>query len=141
LFTAIDGGWVNRNGWVFSPTFEEDIVQLLEEEKNEYGAALKHNALAKSGISERLLNEHLTREPGQKVISIKDCLIIDAGAHNSRPVALLPIHGEPQGVSLDSLRSQAARLRVTETSIRAYASSDGLELVAGPVRPAKPAIG
>ncbi|WLP87068.1 hypothetical protein Q9G90_12365 [Corynebacterium stationis] len=37
LFTAIDGGWVIRNGWVFSPTFKEDIAQLLEEEKNEYG--------------------------------------------------------------------------------------------------------
>jgi len=119
LFTAIDGGWVNRNGWVFSPTFEEDIAQLLEEEKNEYGVALKHNALAKSGISERLLNEYLTRELGQKVISIKDCLIIDAGAHNSRAVALLSIHGEPQGVSLDYLRSQAGRLRVNENSIRA----------------------
>ena len=118
LFTAIDGGWVIRNGWVFSPTFEEDIAQLLEEEKNEYGVALKHNALAKSGISERLLNEYLTRELSQKVISIKDYLIFDAGSHNSRAVALLSIHGEPQGVSLDYLLSRAGRLRVNENSIR-----------------------
>lgn len=117
-FTAIDGGWVIRNGWVFSPTFEEDIAQLLEEEKNEYGVALKHNALAKSGISERLLNEYLTRELSQKVISIKDYLIFDAGSHNSRAVALLSIHGEPQGVSLDYLLSRAGRLRVNENSIR-----------------------
>jgi DNA polymerase-3 subunit epsilon len=47
--------------------------------------------LAKSGISERLLNEYLTRELGQKVISIKDYLIIDAGSHKSRTVALLSI--------------------------------------------------
>ena len=101
-----------------SPTFEEDIAQLLEEEKNEYGVALKHNALAKSGISERLLNEYLTRELSQKVISIKDYLIFDAGSHNSRAVALLSIHGEPQGISLDYLLSRAGRLRVNENSIR-----------------------
>ena len=138
LFTAIDGGWVIRNGWVFSPTFEEDIAQLLEEEKNEYGVALKHNVLAKSGISERLLNEYLTRDLGQKVISIKDYLIIDAGSHNSRAVALLSIHGEPQGVSLDYLLSRAGRLRVHENSIRTYATSDGLELIDGQVRRYEP---
>ena len=69
-------------------------------------------------FSERLLNEYLTRELGQKVISIKDYLLIDAGSHNSRAVALLSIHGEPQGVSLDYLLSRAGRLRVNENSIR-----------------------
>ena len=90
----------------------------MEEEKNKYGVALKHNALAKSGISERLLNEYLTRELSQKVISIKDYLIFNAGSHNSRAVALLSIHGEPQGVSLDYLLSRAGSLRVNENSIR-----------------------
>lgn len=110
----------------------------MEEEKNEYGVALKHNVLAKSGISERLLNEYLTRDLGQKVISIKDYLIIDAGSHNSRAVALLSIHGEPQGVSLDYLLSRAGRLRVHENSIRTYATSDGLELIDGQVRRYEP---
>src|SRR5690625_8016569 len=87
LFTAIDGGWVIRNGWVFSATLEEDIAQLLEEEKNEYGVALKHNVLAKSGFSERLLNEYLTRELGQKVISIRDYLFLDTSYQNPRAEA------------------------------------------------------
>ena len=33
LFTAVDGAWVVRDGWVFSPSFEDDFKQLLETEK------------------------------------------------------------------------------------------------------------
>ncbi|WP_301195435.1 hypothetical protein [Corynebacterium stationis] len=46
--------------------------------------------------------------------------------------------GEPQGVSLDYLLSQAGRLRVKENSIRTYATSDGLELIDGQVRRCEP---
>lgn len=205
LFTAVDGAWVVRDGWVFSPSFEDDFQQLLETEKDEFGVVFKHDIIAKAGINERLLNEYLTRELGQKVIAIKDHLIVDAGSHNSRAVALLSIFGdpmtmkeiqnhlgtmnmrsarnqyasdprlikvsgdqwalaswgipefrtivdwiaeqvdeeaaisaeageEPQGVSLAFLISQADRLRITEGSIRAYAASDGLQLVNGYVR-------
>lgn len=205
LFTAVDGAWVVRNGWVFSPSFEVDFQQLLEDEKDEFGVVFKQEIIAKSGINERLLNEYLTRELGQKVITIKDHLIVDAGSHNSRAVALLSICGEPmtmdeiqnhlgtmnmrsarnqyasdprlikvsgdqwalaswgipefrtivewiaeqvdeeaaiatesdeepQGVSLAFLTSQAERLRITESSIRTYAASDGLEIVNGQVR-------
>src|SRR5699024_4739126 len=128
LFTAIDGGWVIRNGWVFSPTFEEDIAQLLEEEKNEYGVALKHNVLAKSGISERLLNEYLTRELSQKVISIKDYLIIDAGSHNSRAVALLSIHGEP--MTLEEIQARLGTMNLRSARGQ-YAADQRLIRVSG----------
>lgn len=209
LFTAIDSAWIVRNGWVFAPNFEEDIRQILQEEKDDYGVALKHDIAEKAGISERLLDEYLNRELGQKVIAINDYLIIDANSHSSRAVALLSIYGEPmtldeiqsrletmnqrsarnhyasdqrlmrvsgdqwalrswglpefssiagwigeqvdeeaavaaqegrepQGVSLSYLVSQAPRLRVNGSSIRTYATSDGLELVDGQVRRTQP---
>lgn len=158
------------------------------------------------------MDEYLTRELNQKVISIGDHLIVDAGSHNSRAVALLSIIGEPmtmeeiqhhlgtmnmrsarnqyandprmikvsgdqwalaiwgipefrtiaewisaqvdeeaaiardageepQGVSLDFLTSQAERLHISESSIRIYASSDGLEVINGFVRRAETAGG
>lgn len=205
LFTAVDGAWVVRNGWVFSPSFEDDFQELLESEKDEFGVVFKQEIIAKSGISERLLNEYLIRELSQKVITIKDHLIVDAGSHNSRAVALLSIFGEPmtmeeiqshlgtmnmrsarnqyatdprlikvsgdqwalaswgipefrtiaewiaeqvdeeaaisaeageepKGISLAFLIAQAERLHVSESSIRAYAGADGLEIIDGHVR-------
>ena len=128
LFTAIDGGWVVRNGWVFSPTFEEDISQLLEDEKNEYGVALKHNVIAKSGVSERLLDEYIVRELGQKVISIKDYLIVDAGSHNSRAVALLSIHGEP--MTPEEMQAQLGSMNLRSARGR-YATDERLIRISG----------
>ena len=95
LFTAVGGAWIVRDGWVFSPNFESDVQRVLHGVKNEYGVAEKKTVAEKVGITENLLNEYLARELNQKVIPIGDELIVDAGSHNSRAVALLSIVDEP----------------------------------------------
>src|SRR5699024_11864901 len=82
----------------------------------------------KSGISERLLNEYLIRELSQKVITIKDHLIVDAGSHNSRAVALLSIFGEP--MTMEEIQSHLGTMNM-RSARNQYATDPRLIKVSG----------
>lgn len=88
----------------------------------------KHDIIAKAGINERLLDEYLTRELGQKVITIKDHLIVDVGSHNSRAVALLSIFGDP--MTMEEVQNHLGTMNM-RSARNQYASDPRLIKVSG----------
>lgn len=110
LFTAIDGFWVIRNGWALSPGFEADILQILEEEKDDYGVACRQDIAARAGISEHLLNQYLFQELRQKVTPFEDYFIIDTHSHSARAVAVLSIVDEP--LTIEEIQARLGSIHI-----------------------------